>query len=626
MGVDPSGAQRIRTALPAMALVLYVLAYYPALRMPFRVEEFDAYYHFATAPFNLFSAGDWIEMAFWTPFHDFRMLPLAYLWNFVTFKAIGPSTVGFMLLNVALDLLNAVLLARWVSLRLGRSISHGWIAAAFFLMFPSKHEIVLWVWFTYKTAHNVLLLGSLIFFEKFFRSHGRAHLAWALVLMFLSWFFYEISLPLGFVIPVGMFLFGRFSRQEVLRTSAIIAIPYAAYGVLYLLAKRYIPDIYGNAVPILRSGWVDAVWPTIRNWVWHGMFLANTGLPVYADKDLLGDTLAFVVKPTMVFILLVVTCWTSFMVLLRWREAPWRNLAYLLCLMFVFNILVALGRAATNGPLYLAHMGMYQYPAAFLIAAALGMLVETSLAAAAPARSRLLVAATAICLMLLWSSSAVAVRSYVQAQAPLVEILQEVKQRCAVPGARVAAADYRLPFSPNTFVVPVEDHSFHALALMYGDCVSRPGPEEQGSAIFRQAPSIPKRASAVFADSIELLGYDMPASVRPGDVFTMKMFFRVLQKPLVRYDVFVHFQDTSVKFHGDHEFFSGRFHSPYWTAGDYIRDVTEVRAGDATTPSGTYAVWVGLFAPHPYWRNAKVVSGKHDADHRVFLGNIQVRQ
>jgi len=649
--VDLFGARRTRAAFVAMAFVLYAVAYYPSWRMPFRVEELDIYYFYATQPFNPLSATDWGRMAFWTPFYDFRMLPLAYLWNFALFKVVGPSFVAYWLISVALDLVNAALLARWVGARLSANarpgvqlgapiqpsrIQTGWIAAAFFLLFPAKHEIVLWTFFTYKLVHTGLVLGTLILFEEFFRTHKRTHLIWGLALMFLSWFFYETSLPLGFALVLGMLLFGGFSRREVLRTVAVLAIPYIAYAALYLLAKRHIPPLYGHAVPSLERASLEAMWLALRAWVWHGMFLANSGLPLYADSAKLVSTLAMVVRPSLFWGLLVVGFWTSFMALMRWRRAPWRSIAYALGLMVLLNALVLVGRAATNDTPYLAHMSMYQYIPTLVLAAIVGMLAETSLSestwsacvADSPARRRLLVATTTLCLTLLWSSSAVAVRSYVSAQKPLMDILQDVERRCAVPGARIAAANYRLPFTPDTPLMPPEDHSFRAFSLLGKNCVAPPSPDEQASALLREAPTdIPTRVSASFEDQLELIGSDMPASVRPGKVFRMILYFKVGKKPMKHYKQFVHFQDVSVKFQGDHEVFKDYFQSYHWTPGDYIRDVFEVQAGDAETPIGTYSVWAGVYSGvNGQWTNMKVVRGKHDADNRIFLGTIQVQE
>src|SRR5690606_27655070 len=50
-----------------------------------------------------------------------------------------------------------------------------------------------------------------------------------------------------------------------------------------------------------------------------------------------------------------------------------------------------------------------------------------------------------------------------------------------------------------------------------------------------------RRVTANFADTLELLGADLPARVGRGNSFTMTLYFKVLRRPRQRWRVFVHF-------------------------------------------------------------------------------------
>jgi len=521
---------RGHTAIAVLALALYGIAYVPSYGIPFRVEELDIYHFYATTEFDPLSAYDWGLMAFWTPFYDFRMLPLSYLWNFGVFTLLGTSTLKHWILSVALDLVNAALVARWVSLRLGKKFEHGLIAAAFFLLLPAKHEIVLWSFFTYKLIHTTVVLACLIQIERFFQDRHRTHLVWGLVLMFLSWFFYEASLGLGMVLPLGMILLGGFSRREAARAAVLVAIPYVVYIALYLIARAVVPSLYalvlpGDSVYIQPFSVVD-LWLSLRSWVTHGMLLANSGLPLTTDTEFIPTSIAIHVLPTFGWVMVVGTVWTMFASQIVWRAAGWRSIAYIIGVGAILNVLVLVGRTSTNGVNYLAHFSMYQYLPSLIIAAILGGMAENSIDAprvlqlsapqlGAPRRARILLA-TSICLVLLGTSSTSAVRAYMKVQGPLAKIFDHVERRCKNEGTRVSVAGILLPFSPDTFIMPPEDHAYHALSLLNGDCIVPVPSQQRSSAAVRVEPtSIAVRQSARFGDWLELLGYDMPAMAPP---------------------------------------------------------------------------------------------------------------
>ncbi len=133
-----------------------------------------------------------------------------------------------------------------------------------------------------------------------------------------------------------------------------------------------------------------------------------------------------------------------------------------------------------------------------------------------------------------------------------------------------------------------------------------------------------KPASPGQRGDIELLGVDMPSHVEKGSTFTMKLYFKVNERPSASYKVLVHF-DKNQKFNGDHKPINDLCATTYWQAGDYVTDTFEVTAGHRGYQSGTYQVFTGLFTgSYPTWTNMHVASGNGTNDDRVSLGQITV--
>jgi 4-amino-4-deoxy-L-arabinose transferase-like glycosyltransferase len=145
-----------------------------------------------------------------------------------------------------------------------------------------------------------------------------------------------------------------------------------------------------------------------------------------------------------------------------------------------------------------------------------------------------------------------------------------------------------------------------------------------------RAPQIPVSAKYVPASAgqtgeLELLGVDMPAKVKKGSTFTMKVYFKVNAKLPQNYQMFVHFDRGSVRFQGDHWPLDNLCASQYWQPGDYVVDSFEVTAGQAFSPHGPHDVWLGLFTGGSgTWKNMTVTSGNGDKANRVKVGTLEL--
>lgn len=133
----------------------------------------------------------------------------------------------------------------------------------------------------------------------------------------------------------------------------------------------------------------------------------------------------------------------------------------------------------------------------------------------------------------------------------------------------------------------------------------------------------PKNA-IVFGSTMRLVSVEMPARVRRGDSFSLRMRYQVLKRPLRKWKIFAHFDGPGIRFQGDHWPIGDRCASNEWNPGDLVTDVFQVRAGGLTHPKGRYRLWTGFFyGKSGSWTNMAVTQGAH-VDNRVSVGEIEV--
>jgi hypothetical protein len=132
----------------------------------------------------------------------------------------------------------------------------------------------------------------------------------------------------------------------------------------------------------------------------------------------------------------------------------------------------------------------------------------------------------------------------------------------------------------------------------------------------------------VWDDKIQLIGWDLPVRVEKRDDFQVTLYFKVLNPVGGTWKVFAHFDPpASARFQGDHPPINDRCQTAYWQKGDYIVDRFTVEAGDVSSPTGVYQVYVGFWpgSDRPRMRVSKAPPGGVDNDNRVKLGTIIVQ-
>lgn len=148
------------------------------------------------------------------------------------------------------------------------------------------------------------------------------------------------------------------------------------------------------------------------------------------------------------------------------------------------------------------------------------------------------------------------------------------------------------------------------------------------AALLQKPPPLRQRPESriVYDDRIELLGWDVPASVRAGASFEVTLVYKILAPVGGSWRVFMHFDRPGGRFLGDHVPIDGRCPTSDWQAGDIIVDrVTVAASGGA----GDYTLWTGFFTgTAPSWQNLPISAApasSRDPEHRAKIATIAVR-
>lgn len=143
-----------------------------------------------------------------------------------------------------------------------------------------------------------------------------------------------------------------------------------------------------------------------------------------------------------------------------------------------------------------------------------------------------------------------------------------------------------------------------------------------------ETPRQPTPYSANFQDEIYLLGYQLDhIEWRPGDTFTLRLYWLVQKAPADNYKTFIHLvtaDDVQKVGQTDSEPIFGYSPTTRWEAGEVIADQYQVHL-DATTPPGSYRLLIGMYRTQTM-KNLEVrqASNAWPGD-RVVLTNIEIR-
>jgi hypothetical protein len=121
------------------------------------------------------------------------------------------------------------------------------------------------------------------------------------------------------------------------------------------------------------------------------------------------------------------------------------------------------------------------------------------------------------------------------------------------------------------------------------------------------------KGKVVWDGRIQLLGWDLPRTVRRGTRFEVTLYYKILSSVGGTWKSLVHFDGPAGRAgNADHDPIGGRCPTSTWQPGDYIIDRFSASAGGAF-PAGVHDVWVGFFTgAAPNWRNMTVSEAPGD--------------
>lgn len=165
--------------------------------------------------------------------------------------------------------------------------------------------------------------------------------------------------------------------------------------------------------------------------------------------------------------------------------------------------------------------------------------------------------------------------------------------------------------------------SFFALALFVPFAYTLPAYARPALLSESQTQNISHPVNAVFADQLQLLGYDLEQrAVKPGENLRVTLYWRALAPMSESYRVFVHLVGQGDRFAGGADVIPARgaFPTVYWKPGDNYRDVVQVPVSANAQP-GKYAIAIGLY---PVGKPGERLTVSPSGDDRVVIDAVKV--
>jgi len=140
-------------------------------------------------------------------------------------------------------------------------------------------------------------------------------------------------------------------------------------------------------------------------------------------------------------------------------------------------------------------------------------------------------------------------------------------------------------------------------------------------------PQPQQKLSADFGGQVEVLGWELVkengvaiSELTVGRRYELRLFYRVLGRPTMDWETFVHIDGFGRRYNGDHETTQGRYPMSSWRTGDLLVD-KQILQLDPSFSHGNYELYFGFFKGS---RRLEVRRGRQDED-RLIAGTIRVR-
>jgi hypothetical protein len=190
--------------------------------------------------------------------------------------------------------------------------------------------------------------------------------------------------------------------------------------------------------------------------------------------------------------------------------------------------------------------------------------------------------------------------------------------------------------APGDYVIdaalyPRRDDATPILAGLKGDALQRSSVRLAHVFLPPDVSTTPSRpdneTSFSFGDEIELVGYDAPSRVRPGEGLTVALYWYARGPVAVNYKVFVHVlgSDGQLLAQDDSLPINWSYPTTYWQPGEFIRD-EHLLTMDSSVPRGDYVLSVGIYNASSGERAVvRDAAGVEYPEKRVILQQIGVR-
>lgn len=277
-------------------------------------------------------------MAFWTPFHDYRLLPLAYLLHYFEYVLFNGNQKLFVIFSLVLYQINALLCGLLVTQLLSRDHNQTIITFGLISFLPAALEVTVWSFFSYKLLQITFCLTSLILLEKALYKEQHTPIIIAFLLIFLSSLFYEAT----------VLVIAFHGLRVLLKKRAWW--PYFGLSILLIIFYFFLWAYFESVVAEIGlthnlSSAIDiAIFvESAYNWVLNSWLLGNSGLELSFENSQAYSKF-ITVTPSALRLAIIILAWALLLLSLDLERVALGSICILFSVLVLLSI-PEIGRA-----------------------------------------------------------------------------------------------------------------------------------------------------------------------------------------------------------------------------------------------------------------------------------------
>lgn len=396
----PTSELPLSALITVFSVTLFWYIYWPSLDFSFRAEQWSFLEYYETIV-NPNSYSSWLEVAFWTPFHDYRLLPLAYLLHYIEYVLFDGNHKLFNIFSLALYQINALICGILVAQLMRRGFSQIIITFTVVSLLPAALEITVWSFFSYKLLQVTILLSSLILLEKGLEKGSHVLVALSFILIFLSTLFYEAT-----ILVLAFHGFRVFYKNP--KWWGYLFLSFSLL-ILYLISWHYFRSVAQNlGITHNLNINIDYIvfFESAINWISQSWILANSGLKLHFISHQAFSQFV-TLPPSTIELLLIISALTLLFLSLELEKKMVNAILILLCILILVSAPVLIGRTITNGADYLSGFSMYAYHGVIFLGSSFSIFLgtRTNKESQKVFYKKILRSSSLVIFLLLWSTS-----------------------------------------------------------------------------------------------------------------------------------------------------------------------------------------------------------------------------